>query len=169
MIGLSMIHDTRAPNGATDPLLADLLELIDRLEEQVTTGKRVPLSNRVMVEEEEFLSTVDQLRQSLPNEIRQARRVVQDRQKVILEAQAEAEKIIGFAKERAEYLISEKGLAAEARVRSEDVLRQARDQAKRSKSEINTYAMKVFDEIERALRGGLDEIQGAKEALAQHQ
>src|SRR4051794_35715394 len=131
MIGQMTMHDTRMPNGVTDPLLSDLLDLIDRLEEQVTSGKRVPLSNRVMVEEEEFLSVVDQLRQSLPAEIRQARRVVQERQKVILAAQAEAEKILSVAKERAEYLISEKGLTSEARVRSEELLRQARDQSKR--------------------------------------
>lgn len=169
MIGQTSMHETRLPNGATDPLLSGLLELIDHLEEQVTGGKRVPLSNRVMVEEEEFLALIDQLRQSLPVEIRQARRVVQERQKVILEAQAEAEKILTVAKERAEYLINQQGLTNEARVRSEEMLRQAREQSKRLTAEVDNYAMSVFDKAERSLREGLGTIQTAKEALVQPQ
>src|SRR5690606_26212753 len=54
----------------------DMLWLVDRLEEMVSLGKRVPFSTRVMVEEEEFLQLVDQLRVAVPNEIKQAQRVI---------------------------------------------------------------------------------------------
>jgi hypothetical protein len=153
----SMVHDTRG---------LDILDLIDRLESQVTEGKRVLLSNRVIVEEGEFLALLDQLRDALPIEIQQARRVLQDRQKVILDAQAEAEKIVMTAKERAEYLISEKGLTAEARYRGEDYLRQGRESSRRLMGEVDSYASELLDRVERVMRENLKDIEHAKLKIA---
>ena len=81
---------------------ADILYLVDQLEELVSLGKRVPMSRRVMVEEEDFLALVDQLRVALPNEIKQAQRVIKERERVIGEAQDEASRIVQSARERAE-------------------------------------------------------------------
>jgi vacuolar-type H+-ATPase subunit H len=146
---------------------ADIMELIDRLAAQVTDGKRVLLSNRVIVEEQEFLALLDELRQAVPLEVQQARRVLQERQKVILDAQEEAQKILATAKDRAEYLISEKGLTAEARYRSEDYLRQARDNAKRSMGEVDGYARRILDQVERVMRENLADIERAKGSITQ--
>jgi vacuolar-type H+-ATPase subunit H len=145
----------------------EIAELIDRLESQVADGKRVLLPNRVIVEEAEFLALLDQLRATIPSELQQARRVIQDRQKIILDAQMEAEKILLTARDRAEYLISEKGLTAEARYRSEDVLRQAKDSAQKSISEVDKYARRVLDQMEQAIRENLKDIESAKSALSQ--
>jgi vacuolar-type H+-ATPase subunit H len=145
----------------------DIMELIDKLAAQVTDGRRVLLTNRIMVEEVEFFSLLDELRQAIPNEVYQARRVLQERQKVILDAQEEAQKILATAKDRAEYLISEKGLTAEARYRGEDYLRQARDNAKRSMGEVDGYAHRVLDEVERVMRENLADIARAKGTLSE--
>ncbi|MDP8909444.1 MAG: ATPase, partial [Chloroflexota bacterium] len=113
--------DAQEPPSGT----ADILYLVDRLEELVGMGKRVPLSNRVMVEEEEFLSLVDQLRVAVPNEIKQAQRVIKERERIIGEAQDEARAIVKAAQDRAELLLSQHGVLAEARVRGEEILRRA--------------------------------------------
>ena len=144
---------------AADPRMTDIMELIDRLELQVTEGKRVLLSNRVLVEEEEFLALLDQLRQAIPVEFSQARRVLQERQQIVLEAQAEATKIVNTARDKAEYLISEKGLTAEARYRSEDYLRQGRESSRRLMSEIDSYAKRVLDDVERVMKTNLDDVE----------
>jgi hypothetical protein len=162
-----------APRAATagqraDTSLADMLELIDGLDTLVAAGKRVPLyPGRVLVNVEDFMQLVDELRRALPNEVQQARRVVQERQQILLDAQAEAEKIISVAKERAEYLISDKGVTSEARVRGEDVLRKSREDAKKSMSEIDMYALRVFEHAERAMREGIDKLAEAKRQLNQ--
>src|SRR5436305_4596306 len=111
---------------AHDMQPVDIMELVDRLEAHVTGASRFFRSNRVLVEEVEFLALLDQLRQAVPVEMQQARRIIQERQKIILDAQTEAEKIVTTARDRAEYLLSDKGLTAEAKYRSEDYLRQAR-------------------------------------------
>jgi hypothetical protein len=145
---------------------ADILALIDRLEELASTAKRVPLSTRVMIEEEELLNVVDQLRVSVPQEMKQARRVVQDRQKIIAEAQVEADKILAVAKERAEYLMNDHGLVNEAKARSEDILRKAKDDAKRSMSEIDVYALHMLTQLEHLLQENLQQIQQAKDIVS---
>ena len=154
-----------ARGDSQDRHVAEISRLIDFLEEQVRTGMRVPLTNRVAVEEEEFLATVDQLRASIPAELRQARRVIQDRQKILLDAQTEAERIINLARERAEYLTSSEGVMAEARQRSEDLLKQSRSQNQRSMDEIESYALRVFGQVEQTMRSGLQDIEKAKDVI----
>jgi hypothetical protein len=152
-----MGYETRGE--AQDRHVVEISRLLDLLEEQVRTGMRVPLTNRVAVEEEEFLATVDQLRASIPAELRQARRVIQDRQEVILTAQREAERIIATAKERADYLTSSEGVMAEARQRSEDLLRQSRSQSQRSVEEIENYALRIIGQVEQTMRTGLQDLE----------
>jgi vacuolar-type H+-ATPase subunit H len=139
---------------------------VDRLEELVTAGMRVPLSNRIMVEEEEFLAIIDQLRMSVPQEIKQARRVVQERHQILTDAQGEADKILSVARERAEYLMNEQGLVNEAKARSEEILRQAKDAAKRSMGEVDVYALQMLTQLEHVLEQSLQQIQQAKEVVA---
>lgn len=152
--------------GAQTAHVADMMQLVDRLEELVTSAMRVPLSNRIMVEEEEFLAVIDQLRLSVPQEIKQARRVVQERQQIIATAQDEASKILATAKDRAEYLMNEQGLINEAKSRSEEILRQAKDGSKRSMSQVDGYALQVLSQLEETLQRNLQQIQQAKNMAA---
>jgi len=158
-----VVNDGRAV--AQTAHVADIMQLVDRMEEIVTSGMRVPLSNRIMVEEEEFLSIIDQLRLSVPQEIKQARRVVQERQQILGTAQDEAAKILSVAKERAEYLMNEQGLINEAKSRSEEILRQAKDGSKRSMGEVDVYALQILTQLEQALQQNLQQIQQAKNVI----
>jgi hypothetical protein len=145
----------------------DFLYLVDRLEELVGVGKRVPFSNRVMVEEEEFLAIVDQLRVTVPNEIRQAQRVVREREAIILQAQDEAAKILDVARQQAEYIVSQQGILSEARQRGEELLQQVEVAHRRSISDIDQYAIEQFTRMEEAMQDGMNIILDAvREASA---
>lgn len=124
----------------------DILQVIERLESQVTNGRRVV--GKVMIDEHEFLALLDQLREAIPVELQQARRVIQQREEIILGAQDEAEKIVTTARERAEYLISDRGLTAEARYRSEDVLRHAEQDASTTMEHMERFVLKMLDDVE---------------------
>jgi len=169
------MHDGDEP---IDDGTVDILYLVDRLEELVGIGKRVPFSGRVMVEEEQFLALVDQLRIAVPNEIKQAQRVIKERERIISESQEEAAKILETARKRAEYFVSEQGILNEARQQSEELLRQVEERRNRSKSEIDDFALQQFNKLEEAMREGLEIIDNAvretvatleraKEAIAQ--
>lgn len=146
----------------------EILYLLDRLEEMVGVSKRVPFSHRVMVEEDDFVELVEQLRLAIPSEVRQAQRVVRDREKIIAEAQQEASHIIEGARSRAEYLVSREGILNEARQRSEEMLRLAEERRKREMGQIDVYAMEQFNRIEQALREGLELIDNAVQDTVSH-
>lgn len=146
----------------------EILYLLDRLEEMVGVSKRVPFSHRVMVEEDDFVELVEQLRLAIPSEVRQAQRVVRDREKIIAEAQQEAAHIIEGARSRAEYLVSREGILNEARQRSEEMLRLAEERRKREMGQIDVYAMEQFNRIEQALREGLELIDNAVQDTVSH-
>lgn len=144
------------------PLQAiDLNYLIDDLAQIVAEANRVPFSNKVMVEEEFFLDLVEQLRIAIPNEVRQAQRVVRDRERIIAEAQMEASRIVEAARSRAEYLISEHGVLNEARQRAEQLLEQAEERKIRQLGEIDVYAMEQFNHVSQAVQDGLDIVERA--------
>ena len=133
----------------------DILYLVDRLEELVGVGKRVPFSGRVMVEEEQFLALVDQLRIAVPREIKQAQRVIREREIIIAEAQNDASRILDAAKKKAEYIVSNEGLLNEARQQSELILQTSEENRKRAFGEIDFYAIDQFNLVEDALADGL--------------
>jgi vacuolar-type H+-ATPase subunit H len=145
----------------------DMMYLVDRLEALVNQSRRVPLSSRVMLEEEEVLAIVEKLRESIPQEIKQARKVLQDRDQILKAAQAEAEKTITMARERAEYMINQEGVLFLAKERGEQVLNDAQRDAQQTRQEIEQYAVDVLSNLEQQLqlqlhqvRNGLQELNG---------
>lgn len=141
----------------------DMLYLVDRLEELVSLGKRVPFSTRVMVEEEEFLALVDQLRVAVPIEIKQAQRVIKERERIIGEAQDDGSQIIDRANEEADRLVSESALLAEARQRGEAILRRAEEEQQRTRGELDVYVFQQAQLVEDAVHRGIAVIQEASE------
>ncbi|MCL6087052.1 MAG: ATPase, partial [Actinobacteria bacterium] len=85
----------------------DALEIIDRIEELLDKSKRVPFTSNVMIAENEIYEMLDELRNVLPEEFRQARWIVKEREGMIEEARRQSERILREAKERSEILVSE--------------------------------------------------------------
>jgi vacuolar-type H+-ATPase subunit H len=139
----------------------DVLILLDRLEELVGVSRRMPFGNRVIIEEDEFLGLVDQIRAAVPREIRQAQRVVEERSDIITGAQQEAAKILDHARTQAEYIISEQGVMNEARQRGEDYLRQVEMEQRRSIGQIDEYALQQIGRVEEAIQDGLNLVMDA--------
>ena len=99
----------------------DILYLLDRLEEVLSSGSRLPFSSRTVIDEQECLDILDQIRVALPEEIKQARRVTAERDGIIAEAQARAQQIIREAEERAAEKVEEHALVRQAQARAQQV------------------------------------------------
>ena len=77
----------------------DILHLVDRLEELIMEGRVIPLSTRVAVDKEPLLDIVDQMRLSVPAEVKKAKRIQQERERIIAQANEEAGRIVRLSKE----------------------------------------------------------------------
>lgn len=113
-------------------IVVDILYLVDRLEELLNAGTRVPLSSKTMVDEDEILDIVDQMRIALPEEVKLARKTTQDRDRLMAQAHEEAERVIGLAKQDAAKAL------ADARDEGERIQKNAREEAARL---VNEHAL----------------------------
>ncbi len=145
------------PDSQGGGYVMDMAFLIDRLEALVSTGRRVPFG-RVLLDEQEVLEIIDQMRLSLPNEINQARRVLQERDQIIGQAQSEAEKIVLMARDKADYMLNDNGLLQEAKVYAERILADAREESEALRTEANAYAAEMLTHLEDVLDKNLAQV-----------
>ena len=78
----------------------DILHLVDRLEDLIDEGRHIPLSKYTMIDEERALEIIDQMRISIPEEIEKSSRIIQQRDRVMAQANEEASRLVDLARER---------------------------------------------------------------------
>ena len=125
----------------------DLDYLIDRLEELLDHSTRIPMTSRVIIDEDEYLRMIDQMRISVPQEIKNARQVEAERDAILAEAQVKAEKMIAAAQERAAVLAAEHSVLAQAETRAAEVLQEAYGQSAATRAEADAYALEVLEQL----------------------
>jgi cell division septum initiation protein DivIVA len=131
----------------------DLDYLIDRLEELLDHSTRVPGTSWVVINEDEFLRLIDQMRISVPQEIKSARQIEGERDALLAAAQEQAEAMIGAAREKAGQLVNEHSVLSQAEERSEEILGVAYQEAAVIRSDADSYAFEVLERIAEQLEG----------------
>ena len=119
----------------------DILQLIDRLEELFNNSRPIPLTHSVIVDEDKFLDIIDQMRISVPEEVKKAQQVYSQKDRVMAQAQEEANRTLQLAREKAEGLIDKESLVQDAQRRSGQIIDQARMDAENIKSGADQYAL----------------------------
>lgn len=147
----------------------DLQYLIDRLETMVTGAKRVPISNRLMMDEQELADLIDQMRTVLPEEVRAARKVLKERDSILAEAQQQADDVLKTAHEQAEMLLDEQGLLAEAQARANQFMEEVERDAQERIQGADEYARQVLTQLQEQLGRHLKTIDKGLEALDSRQ
>lgn len=127
----------------------DILYLVDRLENLIATSRKMPLVNQIIVKEGDILNIVDQMRTAIPDEIKQARRIIQEKERILAQAQADASALLARAREETERAMNREGLLRAAEVRSQELLRQAEQQAQKvmQKAQEHTEQLKVDADV----------------------
>src|SRR5437588_12611386 len=108
----------------------DILYLVDRLENLITSSKKMPLSNSLLVKESEILKIIELMRTAIPDEIKQARRIIQEKERILAQAQADASTLLARAREETERVMNREGLLRTAEARSHELVRQAEERAR---------------------------------------
>ena len=143
----------------------DILYLLDRLEEVLGSGSRLPFSSRTMIDEQECLDILDQIRVALPDEIKQARRVNAEHDSIVAEAEARGQQIIREAEERAADKVEEHALVRQAQMRVEQVEVEAQERSEEIRREADEYAYETLSELEGSLEQLLLTVRKGARAL----
>ncbi|MBO8167822.1 MAG: ATPase [Thermoanaerobacteraceae bacterium] len=149
------------------------LKLMDDLEELIVNGTRVPMSGKVIVDQELVLEIIDKIRGLLPAELHKAQQINQERKQLLHEAKLEAERILNEARSHIDRMISEEEIVKQAKSRGEDIIKQAEKTAKQIREGSTNYADDILSNLEASLektlsvvRKGRQELQATKSKYA---
>ncbi|MBP8251257.1 MAG: hypothetical protein KAX40_02755 [Herpetosiphon sp.] len=133
---------------------AEFEKLINELEDVLAQAGRVPFSRRLMVDEEHILSIIDRMRVAVPDELRQARQIVRER-----------EQLIEATKKKIALTLSEQGLLEIAQRERGRIVGEAEAEANRVRAEADDYARQVLLDLEEKIGKSLTIIQNGLDQL----
>lgn len=149
----------------------DIQHLIDRLEQVLTESRRIPLSANLLVDEDRLFNIIDQMRVSIPEEVKRANRVEAEKDRILAHAQEEAERIRELAKHEATDLVRRDTVMVSAQGRADTILERARRDAEMMRQESDVYALDVLAKLEEdmlrslsVIRNGMRKLEGEQEA-----
>ena len=143
----------------------DLQYLIDRLETLVRAARRMPMMSKIMMDEQELVDLIDQMRTVLPEEIRYAKHVLREKEQILADAQAQADDILRTAREQADLMIQREGLLKEARTQAEKIIHDAQEESERISVGADNYARQVLTELEETLARQAASVRKGLESL----
>jgi cell division septum initiation protein DivIVA len=143
----------------------DITARIHQLEELIREAKSMPLSASVLVNKDEVLEVVDGLRKTLPEEIKQARWVVKDREELLAKARRDAEMIVEDARKEQARLVSDEEVVGESGREAERILSEAREQARQIRLEAEDYVDAMLASFEATLTKTQERLTRTKELV----
>jgi len=132
----------------------ELDDLIDEVEDALAEGRRVPFSGRLLVDEERILDIIDRMRVAIPEEQKRARRIIQEQERLIAEAQA-----------RVQQVLSERGLLEAIDTERTRLLQQAEHEAIQVRAGADEYARQVLEELDERLMKLVTSVRNGLSAL----
>ena len=144
----------------------DVLSLLDKLDTYLSECSRMPLVGKLLVDEDEVFSIIDDLRAALPQELEQAKWLLKERERILQEARKESEEIIKDAQGQIASLASESVIAREARAQADELLERAREVAKEINVGAREYADEVMRRVEEVLSELLDRVREGRRELS---
>lgn len=140
--------------------------LIDRLEELVEEARSFPgFGNTAMVDRDAAFDVIDQMRQTIPEELKQARWIVKERQAMLDEARSESDRIVKQAREEAEKMTSEEEVLKRAEQRGTEIMEDARRREREIRLGAEDYADDVLASLEENLGRLLEAVQRGRSQL----
>lgn len=139
--------------------------LLEQLEELVEKAPELPLTGRVLIDADQLLDLIDQIRTSVPEEVRRAEAVSVEKDRVIAEGQQKAERIVAQAEEYAAKLIRESEIHRQAEQEARRIVEEASQRAKEITRGADEYADQVLRNLQEALEKTLSVVTKGREQL----
>lgn len=143
----------------------EILTILETLEDVVERSISVPFSGKSMVDKEEVLEIIKEIRLKLPDDIKQAKWVKEERQRILLEAQKEANNIVKDAENRIMSLVDEHEITKKAYDQANEIVSNAQKNAREIRLGTREYADSVLNKVEEILKDTLEVIQVNREEL----
>ena len=136
-----------------------ILELVEMLYNMISEAWGVPLGNdKCLIERDKALDLIEEIKNQLPAEIAEARRLVARRDEFIQNAKREGESIRKMAEERARKLVDEQEIVRTARARAEELVTAAETRSREVRRAMNEYVDETLKGAEDSVAQSLDNL-----------
>lgn len=126
----------------------DILHLVDRLEELFNESRPIPFTHNVIVDEDRMLDIIDQMRVAIPDQVKQAEKMLAERDRTLAQAQEEASRTIQLAREKSEGLLERDSIVEAAQTKGEQIIEQAHLDAEATRAEADQYVLETLTNLE---------------------
>ena len=143
----------------------EIFTLLETLEDMLEKSRNVPFSGKSVVDKEEILDIIKEIRLKLPEELKQAKWVKEERQRILVEAQNEADEIIKEAENRIISMIDEHEITRKAYEKKVEIIETANEMSREISKGTKDYADNLLEKIEVVLEDALKTIQNNRKEL----
>jgi cell division septum initiation protein DivIVA len=143
----------------------DLAARLEQLEELIREAKSMPLSSSVLVNREEALEMIAEMKEALPEEIKRARWIVRDREELLAKAREDGERIVDEAHEEQLRMARKEDIVARATTEADRVVSEAEERARVMRSEAEDYVDAKLAQFEISIRKILEASQASTKSL----
>ena len=143
----------------------EILAILETLEDLVEKSMNIPLTGKCLLDKEEVLEIIKEIRLKLPDDIKQAKWVKEERQRILLEAQKEANNIIKDASNKIASLVDEHEITKKAYEQANEIVANAQKNAREIRLGTREYADSILNKVEEILKEAVDVIQSNREEL----
>ena len=147
----------------------DILHLIDRLEELFNESKPFLGSRKVLIDEDKLLDLIDQMRLSIPEEIKNAQQINSQKDRILAQASEEAARTINAAREKGIQMVERDNIVQSAKLKAEQIENQAKENAMQIRKDADKYALETLVNLQVKLERNLLEVKRGIQVLDQEQ
>lgn len=143
----------------------DILHLIDRLEELLNQSRPLWFTHNVIVDEDRMLDIIDQMRLAIPEEIKKAQQTQAQRDRILAQAQEEANRTLAIAREKSEQMIERDAIVQAAHTRSEQIIAQAVVDGEKTQRASDEYVVETLRSLEKEMERLLNQVRNGISTL----
>ena len=152
----------------------DILHLIDRLEELLNHSRHIWFTQDVIVDQDRILDIIDQMRVVIPEEVKKSQQVLAQRDRLLSQAQDEANRTLSIAREKSDLLLERDAIVQSAQAKADEILNRARADIEMTRQEADNYVIDTLRHLEIELdrfltqvRNGILTLQSEKKETTQ--
>ncbi|MGI6113982.1 MAG: ATPase [Mahellales bacterium] len=143
----------------------DILVLLDALEDEIEGAKGMIFTSKACIDREKCLDLIRDIRLNLPDEVKKAQWIKNERQRILIDAQREAETIIKDAESKIKFMVDESEISKRAYEQSQIIISNAQQSAKEIRFGSTEYADKVLKTLEKNIEKILESVRNNRQEL----
>ena len=140
----------------------EVMEIIEMMEETIDKAPVVPLSGKILLDKEDILDYIQEMRLVFPDELKEAKWVKGERQRILTEAETKADEMIKNAEERMAQMVDENEITRQAYEKASEIEASARNEAAQMSAQLGQYVNDMLNELEKRLDLFSKQVQEAK-------